>query len=70
LPEPHSVFALHALPFGFAHVPFLVALHVVPDAHEPTVQHTPSVQKPLGHCDAEVQSEPSEPVVTQFAPSQ
>jgi hypothetical protein len=66
LPEPQSLDAVHVLPSGFEQVPLPFALHTSPEGQVSTVQHTPSVHLPDAHCELDVQTVPSAPVVTQL----
>jgi hypothetical protein len=51
-PEPHSVLAVQAVPFGLLQVPSPFALHFSPVPHDEDEQQTPSTQLPLAHSVA------------------
>ena len=58
------------MPRGFEHVPSPLALHFNGAVHDDTVQHTPSTQLPLAHCELSEHTVPAAPVVTQDVPLQ
>jgi hypothetical protein len=58
---------VHVVPWSFSQCPAVVvdALHDEPSPHEAEPQHTPLVQKPLGHAVGSVQGVPSPSIGTQ-----